>query len=250
MGGALSAVPGRARGRVDGFEVAFLDTESREVRVPLYEVLAVSLEEAAPVRSFPSYRRQRSYPGWYFSATTNGHVPYESWLERDTAMDLDFDREIVGYAAQPFWLFWPGTDRVRSHAPDFFARTVDGTGVVVDCRPADRIRPRDADAFRATAQACAEVGWRYRLITEHEPVRLGNLRWLAGYRHRRCLNARLVQSLLAAFVEPQPLMAGARAVGDPTAVLPSVFHLLWSGQLHVDLAVRLDSTSLVAAAAR
>jgi hypothetical protein len=35
-------------------------------------------------------------------------------------------------------------------------------------------------------QACAEVGWQYRLVGEIDPVRVTNLRWLAGYRHRRC----------------------------------------------------------------
>jgi hypothetical protein len=37
----------------------------------------------------------------------------------------------------------------------------DGTDVVIDCRPDERIRPRDAVAFEATAQACETVGWEY-----------------------------------------------------------------------------------------
>ncbi|WP_209666985.1 TnsA-like heteromeric transposase endonuclease subunit [Amycolatopsis magusensis] len=98
------------------------------------------------MRPFPSYRGRRNYPGFYYAATMNVHVPFESWLERDTALDLDFTAEVVSFAAQPFWLSWPGGGRVRSHVPDFFARTADGTGVVVDCRPAERVRPRDAEA--------------------------------------------------------------------------------------------------------
>jgi hypothetical protein len=47
------------------------------------------------------------------------HVAFESWLARDTAMALDFDPEVVSFAAQPFWLSWPDTDRAHSHAPDF-----------------------------------------------------------------------------------------------------------------------------------
>jgi len=50
---------------------------------------------------------------------------------------------------------------------------------------ADRIRRRDAEAFAATEQACAEVGWRYQLVHAHDPVLIGNVRWLAGYRHPR-----------------------------------------------------------------
>ena len=51
---------------------------------------------------------------------------------------MDFDPTVVAFAGQPFWLFWPEGGRVRSHAPDFFARKADGTGVVVDCRPASQ----------------------------------------------------------------------------------------------------------------
>jgi hypothetical protein len=37
--------------------------------------------------------------------TTRAHVGYESCLERDQAMALDSDVDIVGFAAQPFWLW-------------------------------------------------------------------------------------------------------------------------------------------------
>lgn len=35
---------------------------------------------------------------------------------------------------------------------------------------------------------------------------------------------------------PTALMEGALAVGDPIVVLPTLFHLLWSGDLSADLA--------------
>lgn len=37
---------------------------------------------------------------------TGGHVDFESWLERDHVMALDFDAAVVGIASQPFWLRW------------------------------------------------------------------------------------------------------------------------------------------------
>jgi hypothetical protein len=64
-------------------------------------------------------------------------------------------------ASQPFWLFWPaGEDKVRSHVPDYFARLADGSALVVDCRPVERIKPKDMAAFEATRTACEHVGWR------------------------------------------------------------------------------------------
>jgi hypothetical protein len=91
-------------------------------------------------------------------------VGYESWLERDTLIVLDFDPDVVGVASQPFWLFWTTAEgKARSHAPDYFARLADGSARVIDCRPADRIKPRDA-AFDAARDAFAVMGWSYEVV--------------------------------------------------------------------------------------
>jgi hypothetical protein len=119
---------------------------------------------------------------------------------------------------------------LRSHAPDFFAGSPGGTGLVVDCRPAERVDERAARAFAATRRACDAVGWVYRQVGVLDPVRAGNLRWPAGYRHRRCLGSPgLAKAVAAAFAVPAPLTAAASTVGDPIEVLPVSFHLLWSG---------------------
>jgi hypothetical protein len=228
-----------------GFEVGFVSEEDGELRIPLGDAVAVPFEHVPPVRSFPSYKGQRNYPGFYYAACLDAHVEFESWLERDEAMALDFDTGVSAFAAQPFWLSWSDADRARSHAPDFFARTSEGAGVVVDCRPAERIKARDAAAFAATRRACAQVGWEYRLVTGHDPVWLANVRWLAGYRHRRCYREQFADALLEVFSAPRTLIEGAERVGDPLAVLPTVYHLLWSGLLVTDLAERLEATSPV-----
>ena len=63
-------------------------------------------------------------------------------------MLLDFDPDVTAVSSQPFWLRWCGEDgRDRRHAPDFFARLADGTGVVVDIRLNAYLR--DDDEYRA-----------------------------------------------------------------------------------------------------
>ncbi|GAA1762208.1 hypothetical protein GCM10009734_83000 [Nonomuraea bangladeshensis] len=53
----------------DSFEAVYLSDDGTERRVPL-ALLAEEVETLArPVRSFPSYKGQRNYPGWYWSAT-------------------------------------------------------------------------------------------------------------------------------------------------------------------------------------
>ena len=58
------------------------------------------------------------------------HVGFESWLERDRVMALDFDPDVVGLSSQPFRLSWQAGGKTRSHIPDYFVRLRDGSGVV------------------------------------------------------------------------------------------------------------------------
>ena len=120
----------------------------------------------------------------------------------------------------------------------------DGTGVLIDVRPDDRISAADARCSRRRPQMAGQAGWVYERVGELPAVRAANLRWLAGYRHPRFARAAVMAALAEVFAEPGPLRAGAARVGDPVAVLPVLFAMLWRGGLAADLDGRvLDSAS-------
>lgn len=231
----------------DGFEVVYVGSDGVRQRGSLTLCWSVPFERAGAVRRFTSYRGQRSFSGLWYFATTGEHVGYESWLERDRLMALDADPDVVAVASQPFWLCWQGEeDGPLQHAPDFFVRRRDGTAVVVDARADDRIGADDAVKFAATARACEAVGWQYRRVGALDPVLAANLRWLAGYRHRRYHQPDRAGQLRQAFARPAALMEGVTAVGDPLGVLPVLFHLLWRRELQTDLqSAPLSENSLV-----
>jgi hypothetical protein len=219
-----------------GVEVEFVAGDGLVRRGALAQCWDVPFEGVAPARSFPSFRGQRNFPGWWWSSTMERHVGYESWLERDHVMLLDWDPQVTAFASQPFWLHWLATDGPRRHLPDYFARRADGGAVVVDVRADDRIEVRDAEAFEATASACASVGWEFRRVGTLPPVFAANVRWLSRYRHPRCGRREdLAAAALEVFAQPMPLFAGAGQIGDRLAVLPVLYHLLWRQALVVDL---------------
>jgi hypothetical protein len=161
-------------------------------------------------------------------------------------MALDFDRAVMGVSSQPFTLSWDGRGRKVSHIPDYFARLADGSGVVVDVRPADRVGPRDAVKFEATAAACATLGdWSFRLVHELDPVLAANVRWLAGYRHPRHGDPDLGAALRRVFAGSGALLSGVSQVADPLRALPVLFHLLWRGDLITDMSVPLGDGTWV-----
>jgi hypothetical protein len=238
--GAVVASVGR------GFEVAFVDADGDERQEPLTGCLGAEFERARPVRGFASFPGQSHFPGLWWFSSAGTHVGFESWLERDVVMWLDADPDVAAVASQPFWLSWPEGERLVRHAPDFFARRVDGTGLVIDVRADDQIEPGDAAKFAATARACTLAGWDYLRTGALDPVLAANLRWLSGYRHPRYAAVPLASDLPGIFERPRPLMDGARAAGDPIAVLPALFGLLWRRALLADLASEpLDSRSVV-----
>jgi len=161
-------------------------------------------------------------------------------------MFMDFDPAVRAVASQPFWLRWRDEDgRARRHAPDFFARKVDGSVVVVDVRPDDRIPERDAEAFAVTAEACEAAGWDYRRSGNLDPVMVANVRWLSRYRHRRCLVPEVAAVLLEAFAGGRGLVEGAEMAGDRLRVLPVLFHLMWQRELAADLTAPLGTSAVV-----
>lgn len=246
MGGLVAGVSVAACAAGERFVVEFQVADGSWRCEPLSSCHGTRFEEALPSRPFRFEKGLRSFAGWWYFATTGTHVGFESWLERDHLMFMDFDPAVRAVASQPFWLRWRDEDdRSRRHAPDFFVRGHDGSAVVVDVRPDDRIPERDAQTFAVTARACEAAGWEYRRSGNLDPVMVANVRWLSRYRHRRCLVPEIAEVLLEAFDGGRGLAEGAELAGDRLRVLPVLFHLMWQRQLAADLAVPLGMSVVV-----
>jgi hypothetical protein len=229
-----------------GFEVTYAGPDGREVRAGVERLRWVGLESCLPVRSFPSYRGQRSFPGWYWSATMGRRVGFESWVERGHLVALDFDPAVTAIVSQPFWLHWRTlAGKARRHSPDFFARLAGGGGLVIDSRPQGVADDGDREAFTVTARVCELLGWDYAVCGQMDPVVAVNHRWIAGYRHPRCGEPAAQARLLDVFGPGLPLMEGAEAAGDPITMLPPLFHLMWRRELVADLSLVLSHRSAV-----
>src|SRR5207237_10924557 len=93
-----------------------------------------------------------------------------------------------------------------------------------------------------------QAGWAYDRVGELPAVRAANLRWLAGYRHPRYARAAVMAALEQVFAEPRPLRAGAAEAGDPLAVLPVLFAMLWRGRVVAGLGSPVLGSALTVAA--
>lgn len=249
MGEPAEAVP--AWEWAADIQVRFVGADGVERVGPLTRCWGEPFEHASPARKFTAYKGQKNFTGDYWAATSCSLVGYESWVERDAVMALDFDPVVTALASQPFRLAWTGEAGGREHTPDYFARLADGTGVVVDVRPASLVDEGAAEVFAFTARICETAGWKFRLVGDLDQPFRANLRWLSRYRHARCHRAPVADRLREVFAEPQLLLAGAERIGDRLAVLPVLYNLLWRHELTADLtAGPLGAATIVHLAAR
>ena len=91
-----------------GVQVVFVDEAGAKQSGALEVLWSTGFEHVSPVRSFGSFQGQRSFQGSWWFATTGEHVGFESWVERDAVMLLDFDPDVVAVSSQPFCLTWAG----------------------------------------------------------------------------------------------------------------------------------------------
>lgn len=214
---------------------------------PLNKVDAAVVVRGRPVRPFPSYRGQRNYPGWLWTATTRSLVGYESLLERDRLWLADFDPTVRWIASQPLWLTTREESASRRHVPDFLVEHVDGTYTVVDVKPEDLVMtPEVAAVFAWTAQLCVAQGWRYEVWSGDDPIRLRNLRFLAAGRRIEWVDKDALVKVAAAGAPGMTFgQIEASAGVAPSAARAALMSLLWFGQWTTDLSRPLSPQSVI-----
>lgn len=212
--------------------------------MPISAATAAGVLSAVPWRTIRSRRGQRHFPGLYWSSTMGGHVVYESRLELARLLLADGDPLVVGIAAQPFLV----SDEKRRHVPDFLLVRADGSVLIVNVKPADRLQDERVAAALAWAEAVFLArGWAHEIWSAADPDVLSNTRFLAGYRRTAHLD-RAVVAAAAALDIAGLTIAQAEAVFVDAGICeprPVLLHLVWSGALQADLTRPLSCDTLL-----
>jgi len=194
---------------------------------------------AAPWRTFRWYFGQRHYSGTYWSATECDHVVYESRLELANLLLADFDALVHRIVAQPFSLRAAVDGQIRRHIPDYLWGSDDGP-VVVDVVRKDRMTQSKIASMCAWTEAVVEsLGWSYLVVNEPSEIRLGNVRFLSGYRRGWLINPDVLAGMRSSSGQfaGMSIADAEQAIGvHPRALVrPALMHLLWVHEYSVDL---------------
>lgn len=204
-----------------------------------------------PVRKIP-----KNYLGvtGSFSSKKNGRaLGFESLLERDYMILLEFDPDVESFEEQPVRIPVVSKGRtLRCYVPDILVHYRARRGsrsrrpVLAEVKKRsdlEKHKEKYAPKFSAARKFAAEQGWEFRIIPDNEIriPRLPNLKFLREYH----------------LIEPEPsvvhrVLAAVQAMGDSSTLqnllhqmndseterlhtIPVIWHLVATGVLQVDL---------------
>lgn len=218
-----------------------------EVCDPLADLPFGVLRRCRRVRSPGVYARQRHMPGRWFSTTAERFLEYESLLERDWMLLMDFDCRVDWICEQPLRLRYLRDGKAASHVPDLLVWRGPASAELCDVKSSERLDDLEFQAqVRAMQLACGEAGIAYRVLSEPDRQLLVNVRWLAGFREPpfdsdgEC--ARMLRMLAVGESTIAELLAGAR---EPALARPVLMHLLWTGDALLDLSAPIGEESRI-----
>lgn len=156
----------------------------------LPDVAALDVEGGLPVREPASYHGQWSKPGWFYMATLDRLIGYESLFEAWVLLDLDFSGTCAQVLPQPCRIHFARREAPYRHVPDYLVRHRDGERHLVDVKGARQAaKPKNRLVFDLTRTISEEVGWRFTVAQEPASAYFRNVRFLAGVRHPRWAGA-------------------------------------------------------------
>ena len=212
-----------------------------------------------PVRSIP--RNYRSLTGKVINTRNQVAVTFESTLERDFYLLLDFDSAVAKFEEQPISIVYEDPAGIsRTYTPDVlvhygFDPTLSRTPppMLYEVKYRDDLRANWSEykpKFKAARRYARRQGWGFRLVTECE-IRtpyLKNAKFLREYR-LRCIDSGDGGRLLAALAkrgetDAEDLLARLSPTREARVrLLPVLWHFVAVGHIGTDLTVPLTMRS-------
>jgi hypothetical protein len=174
---------------------------------------------------------------------------FESTLERDWLLCLDFDPDVEVILEQPFSLHYQIDGRELRYTPDVLAQYRERNGrvpvVVFEVKPYDELRlefSKYRQRFKQMIRYCREREWRFKIVTERD-IRtpyLHNAKFLRKYRKlstQALYKDQLLYSLKALGpTTPQALLAMAYLpLEKRMAALPELWRMVALREIHAEL---------------
>lgn len=201
----------------------------------------MTLLDEKPVRTIGT---SRQYLTGQVSLDSGKMASFESSLERDWLVVLDFDPAVRWIQEQPFTIDYVTSGKARRYTPDVIAEHEQGGEVrtiVYEIKPREILRSKWSlyrPRFKAAVHFCKEKGWRFKIVTESE-IRtpyLENAKFLRRYRNlpeQKLICDQLLYTFKAlGATTPQALLAAAYwPKEDQMKAIPMLWKMITDGRV-------------------
>jgi hypothetical protein len=206
-------------------------------------------------------KNYRTVTGRLASSKNRRLIGFESTLEKDFYLLLEFDTEVDTFEEQPVTITYADpTGKRHRYTPDVLIRyqrdaSRDRPDALCEIKYRHDLREHWLEykpRFKAAARYATQHGWRFRLVTERDvrTPRLHHARFLLHYRHQP-VDAQDVQHVLSTLgargaTQPQTLMQACSCERDRQArLIPVLWYLVAHGQVAIDLSRPLSMHSTI-----
>lgn len=132
-------------------------------------------------------RSGRKFRGYFPSKKLKRMVEWESLLERDAILLLEFSRGVVLYQEQPAVIYYEQEGETRRYHPDFALTLRNDKTVHVEVKPASQLNaPHLAEKFKAISEQYESSSIHFKILTDQairQEPRLSNLKRLSSVVH-------------------------------------------------------------------
>lgn len=215
-----------------------------------------------PVRKIP--KNYLHVTGSFASRKNGCSIPFESILEKDYLILLEFDPSVSEFEGQPVKVPVPGQKgSARHYVPDVLVSRVphpDGSKgpppLLVEVKHTSELakkREKFAPKFAAAKTYAAERDWEFVVATETDirSTRLQNLKFLREYREIEPV-PELLDRILGSFTDLQSdasvesiLASLCPTEYDRLVMLPMIWHLVVTRQLQIDMEIPVSNSTVL-----
>ncbi len=192
-----------------------------------------------PVRR--AFNRGKNIVGYFPSVKTGRMVNFESLLERDFIVLLDFEPQVTSFAEQPFHISYQVADKTHKYTPDFYVVSA-GYNWVCECKPVRfQDTPENLIKFAAAHAWCETRGWSFRVITDEQLSgwRVKNIKLLTQFA-RHPVHASLQTAILQAVACSSEVLCIGQVTqlvnpAAPQTILIPLLYLAYHHKIHLPL---------------
>jgi len=210
-----------------------------------------------PIRNIP--KNYSNVTGIAAHSKADGQAMFESTLERDFLMLLEFDKNVERFEVQPIKLEWTNElGKLRSYTPDvlvYYSKSKQPT-TLFEVKYRDDIKKNWhvlKPKFKAAIRFCKESNWKFKLITETEirSTYLESVKFLLPYVRQGAANENDMMILDDKILElgttsPKSLLASIyNDEWNQAALLPTLWYLIGTRQIQIDLASKITMSSKI-----